>query len=396
MKKCILIIGLAIVPLSAQVDWFGYLESELDHYSFGDENYNFGYLKTRLDMETRPATSVLVAANINIQQYVGRREWNLLDFLPKEIWQPIYQPDYLPDSLWKTELPFVYNDTLYLDNAYLRASFNNLDMTLGKQPLSLGTGYAWNPVDVFNQKDPVDPTYDNTGIQSLRLDAPITSRGGVSLIVTPAEDWESATKYLQIKSGLGSFDFTLNWAEYSEPYRWWNYVVYAGQPETTTKYQSYGGSTVGQLLGAGIWAEAWHKQQSAFDKKAFWEVVVGADYTFTNGWYILKEYFVNEQGAAEKNLSFFDYMNYFDGGTHSLMQHYDFLYSLYPISDFVNLGIFVLTNLDDNSAMISPQLEWSLFENGTLSFWYSFASGKSDSEYGYQGDGWRLRLRTYF
>ncbi len=381
---------------TAQIDWFGYLESEMDHYSMNNQNYTFGYLKTRLDMESRPTDKVLVAANVNIQQYMGRKTWNLLDFLPNDIWQPYYSILYSPDSLANVKAPFTYRDTLYLDNAYLRVNFKYLDLTVGKQPISLGTGYAWNPVDVFNYKDPVDPTYEQTGIQAFRVDIPLTDRGGLALLLTPAEDWNSATKYLQLKSGLGSFDFTLNWSQYTATYRWWDYYVYAGSIPTTSQYHSFGGTAVGQFFGMGIWAEGWHKHRTAFGGKSTWESVVGADYTFTNGWYILNEYYFNGQGATESNLQFNDYMEYFEGHTHSLMQNYDFFYTFYPVGDFVNLGVFALANLDDNSAMISPQIEWNVFENGTLTFWYSFPYGKSDTEFGYQGDGWRIRLRTYF
>ncbi|RMF07989.1 MAG: hypothetical protein D6762_06565 [Candidatus Neomarinimicrobiota bacterium] len=394
-KRCL--VGLTLLSLvSAQVDWFGYLESEWDRLAMNAREYNFGYLKYRLDMESRPTDRVLVAANVNFQQYLGETTWNLLDFLPGPIWKPELQPSTLPDSLWVTEYPFTYHDTLYLDNAYLRVNFNHLDVTLGKQPVSLGTGYAWNPVDIFNYKNPVDPTYEQTGIQALRLDVPLTDRGGLTAILTPAGGWDSATKYIQWKSGIGSFDFTLNWSQYEGVYRWWDYVLYAGLAPTTTRYRAVGGTLVGELFGVGVWTEVWRKTQAAFDKKEFWEAVAGADYTFSNGWYVLNEVYRNEQGALPEAVTLYDYLFYFNGSTHSLMQTYDFFYTFYPVGDFVNAGIFALANLDDHSALVSPQIEWNLYENGTLTLWYSTSLGKADTEFGWQGDGWRLRLRTYF
>jgi len=378
----------------AQVEWFGYLESEFDNFGVGGKTYNFGYNKLRVDLETRPVVNVYVAANLNLLQYVGQKNWNFLDFIPEKYWKSNYEATGIPDSTWV--IPFTYRDSMYLDNAYLKVNFQRLDLIVGKQPLSLGTGYAWNPLDIFNKKDPVDPTYEQTGIQALRVDVPLTSRGGLTAILTPAESWEAATKYLQLKSGFKSFDFSVNWAEYEGLYRYWDYRVYAGIVPTTTQYHAYGASLVGQLFGVGLWTETWRKQHSAFGTKTHWETVTGADYTFKNGLYLLNEYLYNSQGTSNTNLQMADYVTYFEGETHSLMREYDFFYTRYPVGDFVNLGLLMIANLMDYSTLISPQLDWNVFENGTLSIWYFYPLGDSDSEFGFQDAGWRIRLRAYF
>ncbi len=390
----ILFLGLQGPLLLSQVEWFGYLESEFDNFGVGGKTYNFGYNKLRVDLESRPAENVYVAANLNLLQYVGKENWNFLDFIPEKYWKRLFQDAGIPASLWV--IPFTYQDSLYLDNAYLKVNFPRLDLIVGKQPLSLGTGYAWNPLDIFNKKDPVDPTYEQTGIQALRVDVPLTSRGGLTGILTPAESWEAATKYLQLKSGWQSFDFSVNWAEYEGLYRYWDYQVYSGIVPKATQYQAYGGSLVGQIFGMGLWAETWRKRQAAFNEKINWETVVGVDYTFPNSLYLLNEYLYNSQGATKATLQLADYFAYFEGETHSLMREYDFFYGRYPAGDFVNVGLLMIANLTDNSTLISPQLDWDIFENGTLSIWYFYPLGEPDSEFGFQDAGWRVRLRAYF
>ena len=123
---------------------------------------------------------------------------------------------------------------------------------------------------------------------------------------------------------------------------------------------------------------------------------MGADYTFTNGLYLLNEYLYNSQGATKATLQMLDYFAYFEGETHSLLQEYDFFYGRYPAGDFVNIGLLMIANLTDNSTLISPQLDWDIFENGTLSVWYFYPLGERDSEFGFQDAGWRVRLRVYF
>jgi hypothetical protein len=65
-----LIIFLFTGIASAQVDIFGYYESEYDHIQLANKSYNFGYNKLRLDLESRPNENVMVGANINFQIFL--------------------------------------------------------------------------------------------------------------------------------------------------------------------------------------------------------------------------------------------------------------------------------------------------------------------------------------
>jgi len=56
---------------------------------------------------------------------------------------------------------------------------------VGEQQISLGTGYAWNPTNIFNVKDLPDPTYEQPGHTALRADLPVGERGEAVLIYAP-------------------------------------------------------------------------------------------------------------------------------------------------------------------------------------------------------------------
>lgn len=380
---CLMISGVFISIGWGQPSIFGYLESEWDQMKVGDEQYSFGYLKWRLDLEARPTYQILVAANLNAQRYTGQTQWNLLDFLPEQVWQ-----SYFPAG----QYPFTLSDTLYVDNAYMRLSFSRLDVTVGKQPLSLGTGYAWNPTDIFNVKDPLDPTYEQTGITALRWSVPIRDRFHLEGILAPDSTWEMSDKLLLAKLGLGRFDFTLQYADYGDVFPAWRYDT--GQFEPVGHYQTVGGSVVGQLFGLGVWGEGVHSLDGSAEE--FDEWLIGADYTLNSGTYFLAEYYHNGLGAEKNSVDFWDYAYYFTGETHSLLQNYMFGFIQHPISDFVSLGILTIANLDDESAVFSPQLDWNLVQNGTLSIWYSTAIGEKDTEFGLQESGVRIRLRIYY
>ena len=377
-----------LVPfiLFAQTEFFGYYEGEFDQLKFADQTYNYGYNKLRLDFEARPDDAVTIGANINIQKYSDNISWNLLDFLPKELWQPTFGPE--------AEFPIALLDTFYLDNIYLKAVFKHFDLTVGKQQISLGSGYAWNPIDIFNTKQLLDPTYEQNGVNAIRAEIPIKGRTGLDVILSPGADWKEAVKMLQLKTGFRRFDIHGTIGQYT-----WNRMVFDPQQFSLNIQKDertlFGGAIVGELVGAGIWMEgAWNQLENQDD---FTEVVIGTDYTFENGLYIIMEYLHNENGVSSKDiLDINNYLQYFMGETHSLMQDCLFGFFSYPINDFIQFGLLGFGNLNDNSAAMNPQISWNLFQDVDLTMMYSHFIGDGNTEFGVQDWGWQIRLRGYF
>lgn len=393
MTQRILILFLPVILL-AQVDIFGYYEGEFDQAKLSNEIYNYGYNKLRLDFEGAPDANVTIGANLNILKYNNNVTLNLLDFLPENIWKPIFQYELVPEEYWITEFPIALTDTLFLDNIYIRANFKNFDLTVGKQQISLGTGYAWNPIDIFNFKQLLDPTYEQTGVNAIRVEIPFGSRSNIDLLLSPGIDWENSVKMVQLKSGVGRYDIFGSVAQYN-----WSRTNFDLDEfmlnEMEDKRTLFGGAVVGEIAGVGIWAEgAWNQLEKKDD---FAEFVVGTEYTFENGLYILMEYLNNGNGIDKLDeIDINRYLQYFNGEIHSLMQEYLFGYINYPITDLMQLGILTFANLNDNSVAINPQIIWDLFQDVTLSIMYSHFIGDSDTEFGLQDWGWRIRLRGYF
>jgi len=390
----IIVIFITPLILFAQVDIFGYYEGEFDHAKLSNETYNYGYNKLRLDIEGIPDASVTIGANINVLKYTSNITWNMLDFLPETLWKPLFQSEYIPEEYWVTEFPFTLSDTLYLDNIYLRANFKKFDLTVGKQQISLGTGYAWNPIDIFNFKQLLDPTYEQTGVNTIRIEVPFGSRTNLDLILSPGIDWNNSAKMIQLKTGLGSYDLIGTFAQYNwkrTHFDLGNFEINELQNERTL----YGGAIVGEIAGVGIWAEgAWSQLENSDD---FGEFIFGTDYTFENGLYILMEYLYNENGLSNSDeLDINRYLQYFNGEIHSLMRDYLFGYLNYPISDLVQFSLLTFTNINDHSAAINPQITWDMFQDVSLSVMYSHFIGDKNTEFGVQDWGWRIRLRGYF
>ncbi len=199
---------------------------------------------------------------------------------------------------------------------------------------------------------------------------------------------------MQLKTGVSRFDLTGTIAQYN-----WSRTNFDVEEfsinEIVNERTLFGGAMEGELFGIGLRAEgAWNAMENQDD---FAEIVLGADYTFKNGLYIIMEYLHNENGANNlKNLELNDYLQYLNGETHSLMQNYVFNYLNYPINDFLQFGVLTFANLDDESAAVNPQLTWDMFQDVAFTLMYSQYFGDYNTEFGLQDFGWRIRLRGYF
>jgi len=377
--------------LWAQPEFFGYFESEADIMQLGSERYNFGYNKFRLDVEARPSDHVQIGANINIQHYWGQTTWNIYDFIPSfgETAQA-----------YNVDLP----DTLLLDNVYMKLSFSLFDFTVGRQQVSPGVGYAWNPTDIFNTKSLMDPSYEQTGVEAFRLDIPLGNRSSIIAVVLPEAEMDQSTQQYTLKTGLGSFDLAAT-TTYQANYDWSSPLL--GRYDLVER-NIFGGSVIGELVGWGVWVEGaynilqlemplWSSYRPPDPEETFTEYIVGTDHTFDNSIYFLAEYLHNGFGAAEKeDLSLTDYFSALGGASHSLMQDYLFMYAMHPTFDFVSLSTLVFANLNDNSGTFAPQMDWNAFEDTNISLQGSLFWGEDDTEFGIQDWGLRLRFRSDF
>jgi hypothetical protein len=384
------VLTILLVPalLVGQANIFGYFESEFDRLTISDQSYNYGYNKLRLDLDHTASEGVTFGANINIQRYYGNVQWNLLDFLPGEIWESIFQP------LGIDEFPLTIADTLYLDNAYLRIHFNKGDVTIGKQQISLGVGYAWNPLDIFNTKILLDPTYEQTGVNGFRFEIPIKDRGKLDFIISPGSDWKNSTKMITGKLGFGRFDLIGTIGSYNWQLSQLDLQTFQSRNVVQERLMT-GGALVGELAGIGIWGEGAYNTLKDADN--FTEVLVGVDYTFENGLYCLAEFYYNGNASENSNaLGLDNYIQYLNGETHSLLQTYTFLMWQYPLSDFVSVGMINFASLSDKSAALNPQLEWNAFEDVSISVLIGYYIGDENTEFGLQDWNGRIRVRAYF
>jgi len=370
----------------AQVDIYGYFEPQYTGLNHNDDYNQSQSNKLRVDLKSTAIENVEFGADVIYLLYFGKKEWNVLDFLPDRVTSAI-APELYPFY------QFTYDDTFYLDNVYVRIANYRLALTAGKQQISLGTGYFANPTDVFNTKDALDPTYEQPGHNAIRGDLFLKHRLSVMVMYTPiAVDWRNSGKLVRAKAGIGHFDFSLTGYEFQD-----TATDFYAFEELQQRRRLVGVDFVGELFGLGIWGEGIYNFMEDEDDKSY-EFLVGWDYTFESGLYTLLEYHHNSLGKSDyQDYNLNDWMRFFVGETKTISQ--DQVYGLiqYPVTDLTMVGSSIIFSVSDQSVALVPMVYHSLFENIDLTFMLNLSIGKEGKVFSSAlGASGLLRAQVYF
>lgn len=396
MKKWLSVLVFLSLGLSAHaaqdsIELFGYFESQAMGADIKNEFLLLYSNKLRVDLKSSLSEKVTFAANFDYITFHGKTEWNILDFLPSDV---IAEAPAGVESFFV--LPF--SDRHFLDNAYIKLSFKYFDLTVGKQQISLGTGYVWNPTDVFNIKELFDPAYEQPGHNALRLDVPLGSMYTLTTLFSPEDTWKNSAKLIQIKGRISHFDYSLTGIE--KVWRFHDYTqfdfVNMNFLELPGKRKLLGASTAGELLGLGVWAEYAYNWMENFED--FYELVVGTDYTFNFQTYMMIEYYRNTLGKTDyEQYNLNDWMRMIALEQKAISRDQIYVFIQHPVADLLSVGISTICSISDNSFALVPTLNYSLSDNVEVFAYLNINFGKEGKVFAKNmGNGGVIRARVYF
>lgn len=392
--------------LGQKIELFGYFEPQYTLLHVHSRTYQLASNKLRVDLAGDITENVNFGANFDYITYQGKTEWNILDFLPNHLVQSI--PDHMQPyykfnfgDMLQPMGPYyqVRPDRIFLDNAYVRLRFKRMDIAIGRQQLSMGTGYTWNPTDLFNTKDVLDPTYEQPGHNAMRIDVPIGSSFGLVSYYSPGESWQDSGKMLKVKGRLGHFDFSVLGVQ-----RYWTFNDYISFTAGRYERRMIGGDLVGELLGLGVWAEGGYNYMNLAEGpgppgvKDFYEVVVGVDYTFDSGLYMMTEFYRNSLAKNDwKEYTLNDWMWMFNAELKTLSRDQMFALIQYPATDLISMGSMVICSISDQSSVVVPMLNFDLFQDVHLTIYGNVYLGEDGRTFASNmGNGALARLRVYY
>lgn len=397
MRRAFIILSIVLACLfqtadgQYDADLFGYFEPQYLGAVIQGDYIQLQSNKLRIDLEANAFDRVSFGANFDFITYHGKTRWNILDYLPADLTSVI--PPEMHDYY---VLPF--ENRIFLDNAYLKFELKYADITVGRQQISLGTGYVWNPTDLFNFKDVLDPTYEQPGHNAIRLDVPIGARNNITALYAVDDEWKNSDKLIQFKAGISHFDFTVIAVEKVWQFHDYTQIdpatfYFLPQPE---KRRMLGGSLAGDLFGVGIWGEFGYNWMEQTED--FYELVAGMDYTFDFQSYILFEYYRNTFGRMDREeYAFNDWMRFMAAEQKSICRDQVYGIVQHPVTDLMYLGLSGIYCISDNSLALVPVLSSSPTNNVELLFYLNFYLGREGTFYASNlGNGGMIRARIYF
>jgi hypothetical protein len=369
--------------------WSGYFENQafLQYRKDADDIAILDYNKLRIDMSFKASKTVTFNADIIFSTYHGATSFNLVNYLPENIF------DQIPQEI-APYLTLDFEDDFYVNDAYLTVYLKGLSIRVGKQQIPWGTGYTWNPTDNFHRKDQLDPTYEKVGVNALKIEIPWGLDGSITAVAVNKEEVENFSYALKVKKNILGFDISASYQYLHEP----RIDIMTLEPEEEMR-QVAGFDFTGQLFDVGVWGEgtySWPDKDSILNEE-YGEYLLGMDYTFEGGLYLIGEYLHRDHGVKEKDKYFYeDFLRMIFGEITNIGTDYLMLGASYPITDLLTIQTYSIINLQDSSWIIIPWISYDAGQNLEIMGALNYFFGDDGTEYGEFGSGGFLRFRVYF
>jgi hypothetical protein len=273
----------------------------------------------------------------------------------------------------------------FIDRFNAEGYMGSLSFVLGRQRIAWGSGFFWNPTDVFNPYGPLalDPE-DRPGVDALRLDYQLGTVSSVTIAHAVADKpWyyreyaDHAATVVRAGTGLGSYDL---------------HVMAAFDRRERT----LGLDLTGYLGGAGIHLEAAYVRSplrvdtvddpelgapgDIYGSLSWSEIVAGLDYGLGDGTNLQLEWFHNTGGTTEPDR--YTPLAVVQGRLLAVGRDYAVGSLSRPITPLFTGRLVALLNVPDGSAALVPGLDWSASQNVRLMLGAQFFTGPDRSEFG--------------
>ncbi len=252
-----------------------------------------------------------------------------------------------------TSRPSERHNDASIYRAYLQYGGTKHFWSLGKQRIPLGVGRIWNPIDIFNPiNSEAIESAERPGTNALRYEYAISELSNVDTTLAKGQGELRIKGYLEIAD-----------------------VALIGLWDEEGDQNIIGWEFEGQLLETGIELRS---EGGGFYQRSTteWhsELIIGAEYGFANSLTLLAEYNFSDESKI-------DYI----AGMAS-----------YQPAMLVCCSLLVLTNLDDHSGFITPNVEYSLSDEMNLSVGAYIYNGSATTEFGLVANRYYLRWFVHF
>lgn len=303
---------------------------------------------------------------------------------------------------------------LWLDRFNSKLILSRVDLTIGRQAITFGKAFFWNPLDVFLPFDPrqFDRDY-KAGVDAARLDIPLGDFSGINLIGALGREINASGNVVGSDEGVdaswyGSAVlarlFTNQWE--------WDWAFQGGKI-----YGGYqlGGGAVGEIgpmefrcEAAYFLADGTRELPSPLEGDLVEDSftgVIGLGHRFENTLTLEGEYLFN--GSGDPDHLDAALVRFTNGTSLHLGQHLMGLMGSYEFLPILSGQLAWIFSFSDISSQLQPGLIWSLADEADLLVGASINFGERpqgdsaltpdlQSEFGTFPDVYYMELKVYF
>ncbi|MBW1809235.1 MAG: hypothetical protein JRJ19_08510 [Deltaproteobacteria bacterium] len=263
---------------------------------------------------------------------------------------------------------------MWLDRCNLKFVLPFADVTIGRQAITFGKAYFWNPLDVFLAFDPTQFDRDyKSGVDALRIDIPLGDFSGINIIGVLGRDLSIYREYRSDSFADISWNGSAALARVFTNIWEWDFAIQGGKV-----YGGYqvGGAASGELGPLAIRAELAYLLASDSqslplfpDQKEIFNhlsAVVGVGHRFENTLDIEAEYIYNGSGDSDNLMAAALRMG--GGGSYHMGEHLLGVVASYEILPILKGSLAWIFSFSDYSSLIQPGLSLSVSDEADLIF----------------------------
>jgi hypothetical protein len=305
---------------------------------------------------------------------------------------------------------------LWLDRCNFKIALPFADLTVGRQAVTFGKAYFWNPLDVFLAFDPrqFDRDY-KAGVDALRIDIPLGDFSGINLVGVLGRRLSVFGTYRDDGALNASWYGSALLARAYTNLLEWDLAVQGGKV--------YGGYQVGGAASGEIWEIAIRLEAAylfAVDSDSLpWPLplrgadeienhltaVIGVGHRFENTLHLEAEYLYNGAGDADNLLAGMIRMQ--AGGGFHMGEHLAGVVATYEILPILNGSLAWIFSFSDQSSLIQPGLSLSVSDEAEFLFGAMIGLGarpkgsspltlELESEFGTYPNIYYMEFKFYF
>lgn len=389
----------------------GYVENTVNsEYVYDQSTSLYNNTRIRLNIEGGDKKTYDYALGFVGTLYSGTTDIDLSNYLYQE------QKESLVPGMEKM-LTFSLKNEIVLQEAFISLYGTSYKFRIGRQKYYSGVGYAYNPIDFFNNKNPIDPSYEINGVDAALFIIYLPSEIEFENIAILGSEIENINYQAKIKLTLVDFDISLQYSYFMKKLTDFETInsptvlnnIGSGLVEFDdyiVKYRNHfvGGSFIGDVWGlsiysegGGIWSRVKGDSLNANRDDFYVTYLSGFNYTFEMQLYIMAEYLYNGNGVnSNNNISLNDRLQYYSGENISIVKNTLFTGLSYPITDLSDIGLYSIIGIDDKSLIINPNLKISLITNVSMDMNLVIPYSKEESSLGNAGMGGFVRIKASF